>query len=101
MITQIPNILLLHEGFLENLNQRVEVWDEEKTIGDWLLDSVSRSLDITIDQSETDPQFVQESVVTAYTGFILNLKTANDVIKMTRTTKPAFDRFLKVGSTLW
>ena len=38
---QIPNILLLHEGFLEHLSQRVESWNEEKTIGDWFLDCVS------------------------------------------------------------
>ena len=38
---QIPNILFLHEGFLEELKRRLESWDSKKTIGDWFLDSVS------------------------------------------------------------
>ena len=38
---QIPNILFLHEGFLEDLKRRLENWDSKKTIGDWFLDSVS------------------------------------------------------------
>ena len=38
---QIPNILHLHEGFLEDLKRRLENWDSKKTIGDWFLNSVS------------------------------------------------------------
>ena len=41
---QIPNILFLHEGFLEELKRRLENWDSKKTIGDWFLDSVSVAL---------------------------------------------------------
>ena len=35
-------------------------------------------------------------MVDAYTGFIRNVKRADDAIKIARTTKPAFDRFLQV-----
>ena len=37
---QIPNILLHHEGFLEDLKGRLENWDAKKTIGDWFLECV-------------------------------------------------------------
>ena len=40
-------------------------------------------------------QFTKKSVVDAYTGFIRNVKRADDAIKIARTTKPAFDRFLQ------
>ena len=39
-ILQIPNILLHHEGFLEDLKARLENWDAKKTIGDWFLECV-------------------------------------------------------------
>ena len=38
---QIPNILHLHEGFLDDLKRRLENWDNKKTIGDWFINSVS------------------------------------------------------------
>ena len=38
---QIPNIHFLHQGFLDDLRRRMECWDDDKTIGDWFLDSVS------------------------------------------------------------
>ena len=40
---QIPNILLHHEGFLEDLKSRLENWDAKKTIGDWFLECVRMS----------------------------------------------------------
>ena len=40
-------------------------------------------------------QFTKKVVVDAYTGFIRNVKRADDAIKIARTTKPAFDRFLQ------
>ncbi len=33
----------------------------------------------------------------AYTGFIRNVKRADDTIRLARSIKPAFDRFLQVG----
>jgi len=39
-VLQIPNILLHHEGFLEDLKSRLENWDAKKTIGDWFLECV-------------------------------------------------------------
>ena len=33
----------------------------------------------------------------AYTGFIRNVKRADDAIRIARSTKPAFDRFLQVS----
>ena len=39
--SQIPNILHLHESFLEDLKRRLENWDVKKTIGDWFLNNVS------------------------------------------------------------
>ena len=38
---QIPNILKLHEGFLDDLKRRLEDWDCKRTIGDWFLNNVS------------------------------------------------------------
>ena len=32
----------------------------------------------------------------AYTGFIRNVKRADDAIRLARSIKPAFDRFLQV-----
>jgi len=64
---------------LEDLKRRLENWDCKKTIGDWFLDSFTK----------------KSHVVDAYTGFIRNVKRADDAIKIARTTKPAFDRFLQ------
>ena len=41
-------------------------------------------------------QFTKKPLVDAYTAFIRNVKRADDAIKIARTTKPAFDRFLQV-----
>ena len=79
------------------MKRRLENWDSKKTIGDWFLDSVSvawcekrlgRLILIFV-------QFTKKVVVDAYTGFIRNVKRADDAIKIARTTKPAFDRFLQ------
>ena len=43
LFLQIPNILLHHEGFLEDLKNRLESWDAKKTIGDWFLECVRSS----------------------------------------------------------
>lgn len=75
---QIPNILMHHETFLEDLKRRLESWDMKKTIGDWFLEC-----------------FTKKSVMDAYTGFIRNVKRADDAIRIARSTKPAFDRFLQ------
>ena len=45
-------------------------------------------------------QFTKKSVMDAYTGFIRNVKRADDAIRIARSTKPAFDRFLQVGQLL-
>ena len=42
-------------------------------------------------------QFTKKSVMDAYTGFIRNVKRADDAIRIARSTKPAFDRFLQVS----
>ena len=41
-------------------------------------------------------QFTKKPLIDAYTAFIRNVKRADDAIKIARTTKPAFDRFLQV-----
>ena len=41
-------------------------------------------------------QFTKKPLFDAYTAFIRNVKRADDAIKIARTTKPAFDRFLQV-----
>ena len=42
-------------------------------------------------------QFSSKSILEAYTGFIRNVKRADDAIRVARGIKPAFDRFLQVG----
>ncbi len=38
---QIPNILMQHETFLEDLKRRLDSWEQKTTIGDWFLECVS------------------------------------------------------------
>jgi len=90
---QIPQILAHHETFLDDLKDRLERyslyptslhnffirWDGRQTVGDWFLHC-----------------FSAKAVIDTYTAFIRNVRRADEAIRISRQTKPAFDRFLQV-----
>ncbi|XP_024217361.1 rho guanine nucleotide exchange factor 17 isoform X2 [Halyomorpha halys] len=75
---QIPEILMHHEIFLEELRRRLEAWDINQKVGDLFLET-----------------FTKQSVIDTYTAFINNWKNAKDAIKASTQSKPAFARFLE------
>ncbi|KAF4523303.1 hypothetical protein B566_EDAN009426, partial [Ephemera danica] len=78
---QVPSILLHHEGFLDDLNKRLDAWDLRQKIGDIFLDV-----------------FTRQSVIDCYTAFINNWQQAKTAIRNTCQSKPAFARFLEATS---
>ncbi|GBL95427.1 Rho guanine nucleotide exchange factor 17 [Araneus ventricosus] len=75
---QIPEILSIHEEFLEGLQQRCSNWDVKYTVGDLFVEA-----------------FTKQQVIDTYTAFINNWKCAKDATKIATQAKPAFARFLE------
>ncbi|GFQ99567.1 rho guanine nucleotide exchange factor 17 [Trichonephila clavata] len=75
---QIPEILHIHEEFLESLTQRCTNWDVKFTVGDLFVEA-----------------FTKQQVIDTYTAFINNWKCAKDATKIATQAKPAFARFLE------
>ena len=110
MFYQIPSIKAHHVTLLEGLKDRFEHWDNRQKIGDLIVDTVrfllSRARIQTIKPPATATfyqiwpdltfQFTKESVIDTYTAFIHNWKTAKDAIKLAKSTKPCFVKFLEV-----
>ncbi|KAG8224507.1 hypothetical protein J437_LFUL004990 [Ladona fulva] len=75
---QVPEILTLHEAFLEELRGRLDHWDPlRQQLGDVFLHT-----------------FTQQGVIDTYASFINNWKHAKESIKSACQAKPAFARFL-------
>ncbi|GFS94317.1 rho guanine nucleotide exchange factor 17 [Nephila pilipes] len=75
---QIPEILVIHEEFLESLTRRCNNWDVKFTVGDLFVEA-----------------FTKQQVIDTYTAFINNWKCAKDATKIATQAKPAFARFLE------
>ncbi|GBP22090.1 Rho guanine nucleotide exchange factor 17 [Eumeta japonica] len=74
---QVPEILNIHQVFLEHLRRRLEQWDLQQKVGDVFLDV-----------------FKKPTVMDTYMSFINNLKKAKETVKMAAASRPAFARFL-------
>ena len=61
--------------------------------------SVESTLHYISLKNKTCFQFTKKSVLDAYTAFVRNVKRADEAIRLARTSKPAFDRFLQVRVT--
>ncbi|XP_071043623.1 rho guanine nucleotide exchange factor 17 isoform X3 [Parasteatoda tepidariorum] len=75
---QIPEILSIHEEFLDVFTQRYNTWDVLSTVGDLFVET-----------------FTKQQVIDTYTSFINNWKCAKEATKVTTLAKPAFARFLE------
>ncbi|GIY33906.1 rho guanine nucleotide exchange factor 17 [Caerostris extrusa] len=75
---QIPEILCIHEIFLEGLQLRCCNWEVKFTVGDLFVEA-----------------FTKPNVIETYTAFINNWKCAKDATKIATQAKPAFARFLE------
>ena len=79
---QVPDMLRLHEAFLELLTDRLREWDSATgLLGDVLLHAFS-----TQPMSEV------------YTAFINNWSHARDLIRITSSAKPSFAKFLETAA---
>ncbi|XP_055929410.1 rho guanine nucleotide exchange factor 17-like isoform X2 [Argiope bruennichi] len=80
---QIPEILNIHELFLDGLQKRCKNWEIQFTIGDIFIESFAKD------------EFTKQVVIDTYTAFINNWKCAKDATKIATQAKPAFARFLE------
>jgi len=74
---QIPEILLNHEYFLEQLNNRAKTWSDKQIIGDIFVSS-----------------FTQCLLMDAYSSFINNFLQARATVRLA-SMRPAFAKFLE------
>ncbi|XP_059618490.1 rho guanine nucleotide exchange factor 17 isoform X2 [Phlebotomus argentipes] len=74
----VPSILNIHEGFLEELKKRLDVWNSSQIIGDAF------------------NNFSCGAVLEIYSNFVNNLSKARDSIRGCCSTQPSFARFLEV-----
>lgn len=74
----VPEILSIHERFLNELRRRLEVWEPQQMVGDAFTEAFSKP-----------------DVLETYTLFVNNCNRAKDAIRMTCQARPAFSRFLQ------
>lgn len=74
----VPSILNIHERFLDELQKRLESWDSLQRVGDAFVDVFAKTL-----------------VLETYTSFVNNWNKAKDAIRHTKSTRPAFAKFLE------
>ncbi|KAG5680642.1 hypothetical protein PVAND_010136 [Polypedilum vanderplanki] len=74
----VPSILNIHEKYLEELKKRLDAWDAMQCIGDVYYDVFSKPI-----------------VLETYIAFVNNWNKAKDAIRTTKSTKPAFAKFLE------
>ncbi|KAL7038622.1 hypothetical protein ACKWTF_009632 [Chironomus riparius] len=74
----VPSILNIHENYLEELKKRLDAWDPMQCIGDVYFNVFSKPI-----------------VLETYIAFVNNWNKAKDAIRTTKTTKPAFAKFLE------
>ncbi|KAG8201301.1 hypothetical protein JTE90_016783 [Oedothorax gibbosus] len=75
---QVPEILSIHDVFLDALEKRCSTFEVKYTVGDLFMEA-----------------FTKQQVIDTYTAFINNWKCAKDATKIATQAKPAFARFLE------
>jgi hypothetical protein len=94
----VPSILNIHEKFLEELRKRLDAWDPSQQVGDSYYDVVSSSNICRLENSLIKIfrlKFSKPIVLETYTAFVNNWNKAKDAIRTTKSTKPAFAKFLE------
>lgn len=78
MFYQIPEILLCHEFFLQQLQARVSEWHDKQKIGDIFVSSFTKCF-----------------LVDAYSAFINHFLQARAAVRVATVTRPAFVRYME------
>ncbi|RDD39721.1 Rho guanine nucleotide exchange factor 17 [Trichoplax sp. H2] len=76
---QVPEILLCHDFFLDQLARRIETSDNKRRIGDLFLQS-----------------FTKVILVNAYSNFIINFSRARKALAVAYSSNEGFQKFLEV-----